>query len=522
MATYKFLFIVSFWCCFLTSVAAGFGGVVACEAPLASYVGVRVLDSGGNAVDASVSVAFSLAVLVPHLGGFGGDFFALISHPDGRVLFLNGSGYSPRRLSLNLLESKGLASIPLRGPLSITIPGFTGAVYEMWRRLGSVEWSKLLEPARILASIGFPVLPNLARAINIDSKILELDPGSKATYLDPKPSAWEPFKMAGLASLIEYLQEDPRAIYRGEPAEAIASYVSERGGVLDVDDMKSYEPEWGDPLTSTYRGWTIYEMPPNTQGVTTLHILKLLEELSVEPHPLSTERFKTLVEVAIPSYKWRDLNVGDPRSMKISLKDLLSNKIIEDIKMLKGDLNPREASGSSVDTTFFAVADREGLIVAGIQSLYYPFGSGLTEPRFQVTLNNRAADFSIVKGLPNTLEPLKKPLHTLSAAIIEREDNRIALGASGGHYRPQQHAIFITNIIDYNMPIEEAINTPRAAWDPKTGRIAVEREINLKNILGLETFIVERLGVANAVQVRGRMKKAATDRRGYGIPVAAP
>lgn len=503
-------------------VSAGFGGVVACEAPLASYVGVRVLDSGGNAVDASVSVAFSLAVLVPHLGGFGGDFFALISYPEGRVLFLNGSGYSPGRLSLDLLESRGLASAPLRGPLSITVPGFTGAVHEMWRRLGSVEWFKLLEPAHILASRGFPALPSLVKAIDIGSKTLELDPGSKATYLNPKPSAWGPFKMAGLASLIEELREDPEAIYKGEPAEAIVSYVSERGGVLDTGDMRSYEPEWGEPLTATYKGWTVYEMPPNTQGVTTLHTLKLLEELPVEPQPLGPERFKAIVEAAIPSYKWRDLNIGDPRSMRVSLKELLSNKTIEDIKMLRGNLNPKGAPESNGDTTFFAVADREGLIVAGIQSLYHPFGSGLTEPRFQVTLNNRAADFTTVRGLPNTLGPLKKPLHTLSAAIIEQEDNRVALGASGGHYRPQQHAIFITNIVDYNMPIEEAINTPRAAWDPKTGRIAVEPEVNIEELLGIKTFKVEKLGIANAVQVKGGVKKAATDRRGYGVPVAAP
>ncbi len=506
----------------MVGVVAGFGGVVACEAPLASYVGVRVLDSSGNAVDASVSVAFSLAVLIPHLGGFGGDFFALISHPDGGVLFLNGSGYSPRGLSLEYIESKGLSSMPLRGPLSIIIPGFTGAIYEMWRRLGSFEWSKLLEPARTLASRGFPVLPSLARAIDIDYKTLEKDPGSKATYLNPKPSAWGPLKMPGLASLIEKLQEDPRAIYRGEPAEAIASYVSERGGVLNVEDLKSYEPEWGEPLKTSYKGWITYETPPNTQGVTTLHILKLLEELPGKLQPQSLERFEKIVEAAIPSYKWRDLNLGDPRSMRVGLKELLSSKVIEDIKKLKGNPNPQGAPGSGADTTFFAIADREGLIVAGIQSLYYPFGSGLTEPRFQVTLNNRASDFTTVRGLPNTLGPLKKPLHTLSATIIEQEDNRIALGASGGHYRPQQHAIFITNIIDYDMPIEEAINAPRAALDPKTLRIAVEPEINIEELLGLKTFKVEKLGVANAVQVKGNVKKAATDRRGYGVPLAAP
>lgn len=499
---------------------AGFGGVVASEEPLSSYVGVRVLELGGNAVDASVAVSFSLAVLVPHLGGVGGDFFALIVTPNGVVKALNGSGFSPSRFTRGLLESRGLRGVPERGALSIVTPGMVGALYELWRRYGSLEWSRLVRVAASLA-LGFLAPPSLAKAVNVYSEILVGDEGSRLTYLNPKPTAWEPYRLEGLSRLLGLVAEDPRSFYEGEIAKAIVEYVQSRGGVLDLDDMKSYEPTWLEPLRSSYRNWVLYEIPPNSQGVTTLHILKLLEELEVKVEPLSFERFKLVADIAVPCYKWRDLNVGDPRYMRLSLGELLDRRVLEEIRGLRGTTWRRGSSATSADTTFYAIADREGMVVAGIQSLYYPFGSGVTEPRFQVTLNNRAHDFTWEEGLPNTIGPSKRPLHTLSALIMvnEAQGRIVALGASGGHFRPQLHAIFVTNIVDYGMSLEEAINNPRAAWDWSSGLMVVER--SLEGASG-GARVVDRLGVANAVEVRGRVRGGATDWRGDGVPIALP
>ena len=500
--------------------ASGFGGAVASEEPLASYAGARILEAGGNAVDASIAVSFTLSTLIPHLGGVGGDFFALIVTPDGRVEALNGSGQSPRGLTLELLEGRGFRGVPERGPLSIVVPGMVGALYEMWRRYGTMEWSKLLETPVRLAREGFPAPPSLVNAVKLYSGVLSLDEGSRLTYLNPPPELWKPYRFEGLARLLEEVALDPRSMYEGEIAEAVAGYVKSRGGLLEVEDMKSYRPEWVEPLKAQYRGWTLYEIPPNSQGVTTLHILKLLEERGVVGGPRGIGRFKSIAEVAIPCYRWRDLNLGDPRYMRVSFEELLSPRVLGEIKSISSTPPRGGGLGLHGDTTFYAVADRDGMVVAGIQSLFHPFGSAVTEPRFQVTLNNRATGFTTERGLPNTLGPSKKPLHTLSALVMvdERNGRVVAVGASGGHYRPQLHAIFATNIVDYSMDLEEAINSPRAAWDWSTGRMVAEKGV--EGLVG--EHLVERLGVANAVEVWGRVRGAATDLRGDGIPIALP
>jgi len=272
--------------------ASGFGGVIASEEPLASYAGARILEAGGNAVDASIAVSFALAILVPHLGGIGGDFFALLSTPNGRVEVLNGSGQSPRGLSLELLEERGLKGVPERGPLSIVVPGMVGALYEMWRRYGTLEWSKILEVPVKLAREGFPAPPSLVNAVKLYSNVLGLDEGSKLTYLNPPPRLWEPYRFKGMALLLEGIALDPQSLYEGEVAEAVAQYVEGRGGLLGLEDMKSYKPEWVEPLKASYKDWVLYEVPPNSQGVTTLHIMKLLEERGLVEDPYGIDRFK--------------------------------------------------------------------------------------------------------------------------------------------------------------------------------------------------------------------------------------
>lgn len=497
---------------FLASGSAyGLGGAVASEEPLASYLGAKVLDAGGNAVDAAIVTSLSLAVLVPHLGGLGGDLFSIIRTPEGKVFVLNGSGRSPRSFGMEALASRDLHALPERSPLTITVPGMVGALHELWRRFGTMEWKELVRPV-ISLSRGFPAPPSLSRAVRKHYEILSKDEGSSITY---KPiESWQILSFPGLSAALELISEDPMTMYRGEIAERLAEYVARRGGLLGLEDLKTYEPSWEEPIESSYRGWGVYEIPPNSQGVTTLHILKLLEELPRPSEPIGSLRL--ISSLAPPCYLWRDENIGDPNYMRLSKRDLLSHEVLESIKSMSRSSGAQRGSAAG-DTTFFAVADRAGTAVAVIQSLFYPFGSGITEPRFQITLNNRATGFSAKAHVPNSIGPLKRPLHTLSALLLvsPKEERIILIGASGGHHRPQQHAIFASYIVDHDRSIEEAISLPRMVWDYTSGRIIAEREI-------AEGTAVEAIGVANAVELRGSVKGAATDRRGDGVPIALP
>ena len=500
------------------ALARSLWGGVASEDYVASSVGAWVLSRGGNAIDAAVAVSLALAVTIPHLGGIGGDYFALIRSPEGKVVFINGSGQAPRRLSVELLRSRGFEEMPERGPLSIAVPGMVGGLHYMWKRYGSLEWRELVEPSIRLAREGFPTPGSLARSIEMNREILEADPGSRSAYLPP-PKPGDTIKFPGLAKLLECISEDPRCLYESDPADKIAEYLESRGGVLSAEDLKEYAPLESEPLRIEYRGWNVWEMPPNTQGITTLHILMQLEDRDLPAEPL--DRFPVIYEAAVLAHWIRDKYVGDPKYMPLPASEMLSREFLEKAagEARLGGIR----AGTSGDTTFYTVVDREGTMLLGIQSLFYPFGSGLTEPTYQVTLNARAGCFTLEERLPNTVAPGKRPLNTLSAVILESPegDRVIGLGLSGGHLRPQMHAMIVTSIIDHGYDVVEAINAPRAAWMPGTSKVVVDRGYasQLKVPKGL-TATEGRVGVASASELRGRLAILATDFRGEGVPVA--
>lgn len=498
------------------------GGGIATEQPIVSAIATRVMIAGGNAVDASVATSLALAVVIPHLGGIGGDYFALIRTPDGRVDYIDGAGPSPSDLTRELLISKGYVRIPSRGPLAITVPGMIDALYKMWKKYGSLEWRSLVEPAIHLAEKGFPAPRTLVHAIRSARGTLEKDAGSRETYLEQAPvSPGDPIRFPGLANLLRMIAEDHRAFYEGEPGEKIAEYVQEKGGVLSKNDLKHYEAEWGEPLKAAYRGWSIWEMPPSTQGITTLHILSILEQWELPERIV--DRFYYILSAAVPAYRVRDAEIGDPRYMNITIEELLSNDYIEMLRSMARQGPPKCTNRSNVggggDTTYYAILDQEGYIVSGIQSLFYPFGSAVTEPTFQVTLHGRANGFTLEPGRPNTLAPGKKPLHTLSTVIGERDDRIFAIGASGGHYRPQQHALFVTSIIDHGYSIGEALSAPRLLWTPWTCSIVADVNTDVSKIPWGYEVRHGRTGVGNGVMIDEDKRTVATDPRGEGFPV---
>jgi len=499
---------------------------VASEHPLASLAGARILEIGGNAIDAAITTSFVLAVTLPHLGGLGGDFFSLVRLSNGKLFFVNGSGYTPAALTIEYVRSRGFSLMPIRGPLTITVPGMVDGLHLLWKKLGSLEWSKLVEPAKNVAQRGFPATHSLSMAVQKYRTELQEDPGWRTTFLlnGSAPRVGQVVAFRGLAKALELIAQDPRSFYEGEIADAIASYVASRGGVLTVDDLRSFHAEEGDPLHINYRGFRIFEMPPNTQGITTLHMLMLLEEhdLRTVP-PRSSKRIELFLDVARAAYWARDTYVTDPRFMKVRVDELLSRSFVE---KLWSAAKYRGASGrlGDGDTTFFAVADAEGNIVAGVQSLFYGFGSGLVEPRFQIPLNSRGSSFSLNHDHVNRLEPRKKTMHTLSAVIAELGDKVMAVGLSGGHYRPLLHAQLLTNIIDYSMDPQEAIEHPRFVWELWSNELKVEEGFELD-----ENFVrsyrvsrlgyPSRLGVAAIVEVGEKLRAGYCDVRGDGLPI---
>ena len=502
--------------------AYGVKAGVASEEPLASAAAAEVLARGGNAVDAAVALSFALAVVVPHLGGLGGDYLALVKQGD-RILFINGSGPAPGRLSLEELVSRGYDEPPSRGPLSITVPGLVDGLYLLWERMGSMEWRELVEPARQLASEGFPAPPSLVAAVDSFEGLLSVDEGSRNTYLRIKPQKpGDHVKYPGMARLLEIIQDDPRAFYEGEPADAIEDYLEEKGGLLSRVDMKRYSAEEGSPVKLDYRGWLMWEMPPNSQGITTLHIMGILEQWRLPRNPL--DRLYYIISASRVAYESRDRELGDPRYMNLTPRELLSDDYIGMMRSIASEgppscLRQKTMPRTRGDTTFYTVADASGVLVAGIQSLFQPFGSGITEPRFQVTLHGRANGFTLVKGLPNTLEPGKRPLHTLSAVIAERGEEYFSIGVSGGHYRPQQHALMLTSIIDHGYSIGDAIALPRVLWTPGTCRLVADRGVYLQGILPGYEAVEGRTGVANSIHLKNNVVIVATDPRGDGYPL---
>jgi gamma-glutamyltranspeptidase/glutathione hydrolase len=486
--------------------------VVASEQPLASLAGYDVLRRGGNAFDAAVATSFALAVTFHPAGGIGGDFFGMFYHAEsGKIHCLNSSGWSPSGLSLGLLKEKAGGQVPLAGPLTCVIPGFIAGVYEMHRKLGSLEFRELVRASAEYAARGFPAGQGVCSSVAGAYKDLPPEalrifaPNGKPTV----PGDW--IRQEALGRVItEVAEGGPDAFYSGWPAEKIAATLRSLGVPCGPRDFADFKPEWVNPLTLDYRGTTVYEVPPNSMGATSLLILKLLLEHDLSrTGPLSKERIELTMTAALTAYARRDEMLGDPRFGRIDLESFMADG--------KSPALPQSRIRSG-DTTAFSIADSEGNIVSGIQSLFNRFGSRVFVPECGIVLNNRASGFSTAG--PNKVEPRKRPLHTLSSLLLERDGRPyLAIGSSGGDYRSLQHALFVTNSVDYSMGAEQNVAHPRFLWGG--GRTLLMES-------GYETpeggYEIQRLpmpgrtGVCQAVEILKRYRKGVCDVRGDGIP----
>ena len=497
----------------LSKTLIGEHAAVASEQPLASLAGYDVLRNGGNAFDAAVATSFSLAITFHPAGGVGGDFFGMFYEAKtGKVHCLNGSGWSPSGLTLDLVMSKGGGRIPQFGPLTCMVPGYPAGVWEMHRKLGSLEFRDLLAAPIGLASEGFPAGEALCRSVAGAYSALPADAKKVFAPRGKPPTPGEWIRQEALGRLISDIAEaGADGFYSGWPAEKISAALDSLGVPCGVEDFRDFRAEWVSPLTLDYRGTTVYEVPPNSMGATSLLILKQLSEGALSgTGPLSKERIERTMGAVLPAYARRDEMLGDPRFSRIDLESFL------DVGSLAA---PTPGTVRSGDTTSFAIADGEGNIVSGIQSLFQHFGSRVFVPECGIAINDRGAGFSMAG--PNKVEPRKRPLHTLSSLILERDGRPyLAIGASGADFRPTQHALFVTNSVDYQMPAEQNVAHPRFLWGGgKT--LLVEQGYELP---GGDSFDVQslpmpgRTGVCQAVEISDNYRKAVCDIRGDGIP----
>lgn len=486
---------------------------VASEQPLASLAGYDVLRKGGNAFDAAVATSFALAVTFHPAGGLGGDFFGMFYEAkSGKVHCLNGSGWSPSGLTLDLVMSKSGGKVPMFGPLTCMVPGYVSGVWELHRKLGSAEFRDLLRGPLELASRGFPAGEGLCRSVagaypDLSKEAKDIfAPGGRPTT----PGEW--IRQEALGRIISDVAESGAdGFYSGWPAEKISAALESFGVPCTMSDFRDFKAEWVAPLALDYRGTTVYEVPPNSMGATSLLILKQLSHGALSgTGPLSRERVERTMRAVLPAYARRDEMLGDPRFGGIDVDSFLD---------VSGLPSPSLGVVRAGDTTSFAIADADGNVVSGIQSLFQHFGSRLFVPECGIAINNRGAGFS-TSG-PNRVEPRKRPLHTLSSLILERNGRPyLAIGSSGADFRPTLHALFVTNSVDYSMPAEQNVAHPRFLWGG--GRtLLVEQGYELPSKDGFDVQSLPmpgRTGVCQAVEISDTYRKGVCDVRGDGIP----
>jgi gamma-glutamyltranspeptidase/glutathione hydrolase len=492
-------------------------GMVAAESPLAAQAGVRMLERGGNAVDAAIAANAVMGVVAPMSNGIGGDLFAIVYDAKANKLYgLNASGWAPKGVSIEMLQKQGLKQMPERGVHTITVPG----VVEGWQRLadkfGRKKLGEVLAPAIRGAEEGFPVTEMVGGLWATQVDLLRGDEGAAATYLvqDRAPRVGEIFKNPGLAwSLRQIAAHGREAFYKGEIAQKILETMKAHGGTMTEKDLADYSSEWVEPISTTYRGWTVYEMPPNGQGLAALEMLNILENFPLSEYGQNSARaLHAMIEAKKLAYADLKRYIGEPRGQKLPVAALLSKehgagrakKI--DPEHANCDVSAGELAGGT-DTIYLSVVDSEGNMVSLIQSNYESFGSGLVAPGTGFALHNRGALFNLDAGTPNALAGRKRPLHTIIPAFMQKDQTRIAFGIMGGWNQSQAHVQFVANVADFKMNLQAAMEAPRFTKPTFGGcDVAMEGRIpgNIRNDLAAKGHKIEVRGAFSAMMGGGQ------------------
>jgi gamma-glutamyltranspeptidase / glutathione hydrolase len=447
-------------------------GIVASESPLASQAGAAILERGGNAVDAVVAAHAVMTVVAPMWNGIGGDLFAIVyDAKSGKLYGLNASGWAPAAQSVERLHQKGLREMPGHGIEPVTVPGSVDGWQKLLDRFGKKKMDEVLAPAIHVAEAGYPVTEWIALhfAGNID--LLRATDGTAKTFLigDRAPRVGEVLKNPDLAwSLGQIAQSGRDAFYHGEITKRILDLSARHGGVLAAKDFSEYSSEWVEPISTTYRGWTVYELPPNGQGIGALLMLNMMEQFNLTQFGLnSTRALHVQIEAKKLAYADVIRYIADPKASKIPVSGLLSKPYaIERAKLINMDrascdVGPGTPVPDAGDTVYLSVVDRDGNMVSLIESNYSEFGSGLVPDGTGFVLHNRGALFNLNPNSPNAIAGHKRPLHTIIPAFMQKDQVRIAFGIMGGWNQSQAHAQFVSHVVDFGQNIQAAMETAR-------------------------------------------------------------
>ncbi|MCS7025368.1 MAG: gamma-glutamyltransferase [Bryobacteraceae bacterium] len=447
-------------------------GIVATSQTLASQAGAAILARGGNAVDAAIAANAVLTVVEPMSCGVGGDLFAIYYQASSRKLYgLNASGPAPLQMSIAKLKQLGYHTMPQDGIHSVTVPGCVDGWRKLHQRFGRLPWRMLFSPARYYALEGFPLTEIIQDHWRSSLAKLQSTDYARRTFLfhGAPPEVGQVIRNPDLAKTFGLLAEQGGDVfYRGVIARAIVDTSRKWNGFLQAEDLAKYSAEWVEPIQTNYRGWTVWELPPNSQGVAALAMLNILETLPVDQYPPeSPVSWHYKIEAQKLAYQDLKRYLADPKFSTVPIAQMLSKSYAAErarsIQPEKAncDPSPGRFTAGGGDTVYLATVDQEGNMVSLIQSLYLSFGSGVAVEGFGFHLHNRAALFELDPDHPNALAPGKRPFHTIIPAFMEKGSTKIAFGIMGGLNQAQAHAQFVSNLVDHGMNIQAALEAPR-------------------------------------------------------------
>ena len=446
-------------------------GMVATSHPLASQIGLQILKDGGNAIDAAIAANVALGLMEPTGNGIGGDLFVILWDAKTKKLYgLNASGPSPQNISIEYFTAKKLEKIPSYGPLPVSVPGAVDGWIKLHERFGKLPFEELFKPTIDYANNGFPLTETIAYYLELSSKRFKTYPNFKNVWM---PNGiylkkGDVFKNPKLANTLSDIATSKRSsFYEGDMAKIMSDFVISQGGFLSTNDLAQYHAEWVEPVSTNYRGYDVWELPPNGQGIAALQILNLLERYNINKMGLfSSEYIHHFVEAKKLAFADRAKYYADPDFNDIDIHYLISKEYADlrakHINPLKSSISDNAGSLKDGDTIYLTTADKEGNMVSLIQSNYRGMGSGMVPPGLGFMIQNRGELFSLDKDHANSLVGGKRPFHTIIPAFITKDNKPfISFGVMGGATQPQAHAQIAINIIDFNLNLQEAGDAPR-------------------------------------------------------------
>lgn len=489
------------------SVVLGQNGMVATSHPLATQIGLDILKKGGNAIDAAIAANAALGLMEPTGCGVGGDLFAIVWDGKTQKLYgLNASGRSPQDLTLEYFEKNKMEKIPSHGPLPVSVPGAVDGWFELHKKFGSKPMSEILAPAIDYAEKGFPITELIAWYLNRSVPFYKSKgfPNIDDTYINQNggklPKEGEIYKNPYLANTYRKLAKGGRdAFYKGDIAKTIGKFIKEQGGFLSAKDFAAHKSQWVEPVSINYRGYDVWELPPNGQGIAALQMLNILKGFDFSTIEFgSEEHLHLFTEAKKLAFEDRAKYYADMDFVNVPVEELLSDDYAKKRRAQIGDRARTYDAGeiSAGETIYMTVADKNGTMISLIQSNYRGMGSGMAPPKLGFMLQDRGELFSLKRGQANTYEPGKRPFHTIIPAFITKDGKPfVSFGVMGGDFQPMGHTQIVMNLIDFGMNLQEAGDAPR--WDhtggaspmgkttTDTGMIRTESGIPYSTIRGL-------------------------------------